>query len=75
MTRYVSSASRCLLAEVAATKARSAQYELVYEMLRLQGQGRDSIRGVLEGAMHLPTPEQAIAVEAEFNTHRIFGQP
>ncbi|MUL82846.1 MULTISPECIES: YbaB/EbfC family DNA-binding protein [unclassified Mycolicibacterium] len=61
------------VAEVAATKARSAQYELVYEVMRLQGQDRDSIRGVVEGIMHLPTPEQAIASEAEFTSERTFG--
>lgn len=62
------------VAEVAATKAKSAQYELVYELMRLQGQGRDSIRGVVEGMLHLPTPEQAIASESEFTTRRTFGQ-
>ncbi|WP_166907489.1 hypothetical protein [Mycobacterium sp. DL440] len=62
------------VAEVAAAKAQSAQYELVYELMRLQGQDRDSIRSVVEGMLHLPTPEQAIASEAEFTSQRTFGQ-
>ncbi|MFV8172014.1 hypothetical protein [Mycolicibacterium peregrinum] len=63
------------VAEIAAVKAQSAQYELVYELMRLQGQDRDSIRGVVEGMLHLPTPDQAIASEAEFTSQRTFGQP
>lgn len=61
------------VAEVAAKKAQSAQYELGYEMMRLQGQDRDAIRGIVEGMLHLPTPEQALASEAEFTSRRMHG--
>lgn len=61
------------VAEVAATKAMSAQYELVYEVMQLQGQDRDSIRGLVEGIMRLPTPEQAIAAESDFLSRGTFG--
>lgn len=63
------------VAEVAAMKAMSAQYELAYEVMHLQGQDRDSIRGLLEGVMRLPTPERAIATEADFMSQRTFGNP
>ncbi|WP_102141250.1 hypothetical protein [Mycobacterium hubeiense] len=56
------------VSEIAVTKAQSAQYELVEGLLRIQGQDRDSIRELLESKMGLPTPEQAMAAEAEFNS-------
>ncbi|OHT82971.1 hypothetical protein BKG61_28865 [Mycobacterium syngnathidarum] len=75
MTERELAAEIVAVAELAATKAQSAQYELVYELMRLQGQNRDSIRGVVEGMLRLPTPEQAIRSEAEFFSQRTFDHP
>ncbi|MDV3129504.1 hypothetical protein M1247_31680 [Mycobacterium sp. 21AC1] len=59
------------VSEVAAAKGRSNQYELVYELMRVQGQDRDAIRELLESTMHLPTPSDAVTTEAEFNLRRL----
>lgn len=62
------------VSEVAAMKAQSGQYELISELLRIQGQDRGSIRDLLEHTMRLPTPNQAWAAEAQFNVERIHGR-
>ena len=61
------------VAQVAAAKAQSGQYEFIYELMRIQGQDRDSIRQVLETTMGLPTPEEAIAKESRLITRHLHG--
>lgn len=58
-------------ARVAASKARSAEYEILSEILKMQGQDQDSIRYMLQHSVGLPTPEQAIFEESQFTSERI----
>ncbi|MGW0161485.1 DUF2694 family protein [Mycobacterium sp. NPDC003323] len=53
------------VADVAAAKGRAGQYELISGMLRVQGQDEPSARELLVHGLGLPTPEEAIAAEAE----------
>lgn len=64
MTESELAAEILAVADVAAAKAQSAQYELVSGLLRIQGQDADSIREVVHQRMSLPTPDEAVAAEA-----------
>jgi hypothetical protein len=71
MTETELAAEILAVADVAAAKAQSAQYELVSGLLRIQGQDADSIREVVQQRMSLPTPDEAVAAEANLNSrHR-----
>ncbi|OBJ94963.1 hypothetical protein A5638_22640 [Mycolicibacterium fortuitum] len=71
MTETELAAEILAVADVAAAKAKSAQYELVSGLLRIQGQDADSIREVVQQRMSLPTPDEAVAAEANLNSrHR-----
>ena len=62
------------VADVAATKGRTGQYELVSGLLRVQGQDEASARELLEQGIGLPTPEQARAAEAQLATRDVFDR-
>lgn len=62
------------VADVAATKGRAGQYELVSGLLRVQGQDEASARELLEQGIGLPTPEQARAAEAQLATRDVFDR-
>ncbi|MUL81994.1 MULTISPECIES: hypothetical protein [unclassified Mycolicibacterium] len=71
MTEAEVAAEVLAVANVAATKARSGQYELVSGLLRIQGQDPDSIRELVEQQMNLPTPDDAVAAEASLATRHL----
>lgn len=57
------------VAAVAAVKASAALHTFVYDLLCEAGQDRGSAREFVAQSLYLPTPEQAVAAEAEFAAH------
>ncbi|OHU32617.1 hypothetical protein BKG78_17950 [Mycobacteroides chelonae] len=71
MTENELAAEILAVADVVAAKAQSAQYELVAGLLRIQGQDADSIREIVHDRMGLPTPDEAVAAEANLTSRHL----
>lgn len=63
-----------VIAELATQDARSAQYTLMLEGMREQGNDDAATRDFLSRDLDLPTPEQARAARAELFTTRYAGE-